>query len=87
MNHPRILHTIERTSKWASLTQEDRRRMTVPELIEAMGELHVNHPAFKAKPRSLLPLPNLALPRIEVEAGHNVTFTELVKLTWGWMMR
>ena len=34
---------------WRSLTQEQRRRMTVPELIKAMGPLHVNHQEYQGK--------------------------------------
>ena len=35
--------------EWHALTFEQRRRMTVPELIRAMGPLHVNHPGYKEK--------------------------------------
>ena len=80
MNHPRILHTVETISRWNSLTQEDRRRMTVPELIKAMGELHVNHPAFKPKPRSLLPMPNLAGVQPMI-SEHHMSFWRLIKQT------
>ena len=87
-SRPRLIVTEEKhPTGLGSVTWEQRRRMTATELIELMGPLHVNHPQFKARPRSLLPLPNLALPRIEIESGHNVTFTELVVLTWRWMMR
>ena len=41
-------------------TWEQRRRMTAAELIELMGPLHVNHPEYKARDRSLLPIPNIA---------------------------
>lgn len=34
--------------------------MTAAELIQIMGPLHVNHPQFEPRPRSLLPMPNLA---------------------------
>ena len=43
-----------------SVTWEQRRRMTAAELIKLMGPLHVNHPDYKARSRSLLPMPNLA---------------------------
>mgnify|MGYP003396145421 CR=1 FL=1 len=86
-SRPRLIVTEEHLVGLDRTTSESRRRMTVGELIEAMGPLHVNHAQFKARPRSLLPLPNLALPRVEIESGHNVTFTELVVLTWRWMMR
>lgn len=72
---------------WNALTQEQRQDMSVRQLIKAMGPLHVNHKDFKERPRSLLPMPNLALPRIEVEVGHRATFVEIVKLTWGWIWR
>lgn len=51
---------IEPSSEWSRLTQEQRQRMTVPELIQAMGPLHCQHPAFRPKPRSVLPSPNLS---------------------------
>lgn len=35
--------------EWNALTFDQRRRMTVPELIRAMGPLHVNHPGYKEK--------------------------------------
>lgn len=50
-----------------SYTWEERRRMTAAELIKAMGSLHVSHPDYKARPRTLLPMPNLA--------GHQPVFT------------
>ena len=34
--------------------------MTAAQLIELMGPLHVNHPKYKARARSLLPIPNIA---------------------------
>lgn len=51
---PERLHSLDRT------TPGSRKRMTPAELIAAMGDKHVHHPAFKPKPRSLLPMPNLA---------------------------
>jgi len=44
---------------WNALTQEQRKALTIKQLIVAMGPLHVNHPQFQQRPRSLLPLPNL----------------------------
>lgn len=44
----------------AATTWEQRRRMTAAELIKAMGPLHVSHPAYQPRPRTLLPMPNLA---------------------------
>ena len=35
--------------EWNALTQEQRQRMTVPELIAAMGPLHVNHHSYQEK--------------------------------------
>ena len=51
---PQRIHSLDRT------TPESRKRMTIQELIEAMGDKHVNHPAFKPKARSLIQPPNLA---------------------------
>ena len=51
----------------ARTTWEERRRMTAAELIKLMGAAHVNHPEFTAKPRSLIPLENLAGRRLVFE--------------------
>ena len=59
MNRPRLIVTEEHLIGLDRTTQESRKRMTVPELIAAMGSSHVNHPQFKPRPRSLLPLPNI----------------------------
>mgnify|MGYP001577881847 CR=1 FL=1 len=50
---------LEPTTAWQRLTQQDRRRMTVPQLIEAMGPLHVHHPDYK--PHGRVPLPQVPL--------------------------
>jgi hypothetical protein len=47
-----------RKSIWPSW--EERRTMTAKQLIVVMGSLHVNHPDFVQRPRSLLPVPNCA---------------------------
>ena len=43
-----------------SVSWEDRRKMSAAELIKLMGPLHVEHPHYVARSRSLLPLENLA---------------------------
>jgi len=58
---PRLIVLEDRPrSGLGSVSWEQRRRMTAAELIELMGPLHVNHPQFQQRPRSLLPMPNLA---------------------------
>lgn len=47
-----------RKSIWPSW--EERRTMTAKQLIVVMGPLHVSHPDFVQRPRSLLPVPNCA---------------------------
>lgn len=44
----------------ALTTWEQRKLMTAAELVTAMGALHVSHADFKARPLSLLPMPNIA---------------------------
>ena len=51
---------LEPTTAWQRLTQQDRRRMTVPELIDAMGTLYVLHPQH-CKPHEKVPLPQVPL--------------------------
>ena len=59
---PRTLIEVPRSDPQGlgRTTWEERRKMTAAELIELMGPLHVNHPKYKAKARSLLPIPNIA---------------------------
>ena len=44
----------------AIIQEREAVRMTVSELIAFMGSSWAHHPAFVQKPRSLLPMPNLA---------------------------
>lgn len=69
-----------------SVSWEDRRKMPAAQLIELMGPLHVNHPEYTARKRSLLPLPNLAgrQPILEVE---DVSFLNLCRTTFRWFAR
>lgn len=69
-----------------SVSWEDRRKLTPAQLIELMGALHVNHPYYTARKRSLLPLPNLAgrQPVIEVE---DVSFLGLCRNALRWFAR
>jgi len=56
------LHVADEAPKTGldATTWEQRRRLTAEELIKLMDSLHVNHPQFKPRSRSLLPMPNLA---------------------------
>lgn len=60
MNRPIISVVRPHPRTLADTTWEERRQMTAAELILLMGPLHVEHPQFRAKPRTLLPMPNLA---------------------------
>lgn len=61
MSKPQLIVTQpERLNGLDRTTPESRKRMTVEELIEAMGDKWALHPGFVQKPRSLLPMPNLA---------------------------
>ena len=63
MNKPRLIVREERRSGWDSLTQEQRRALTIPQLVNAMGSLHVHHPDYAkkaARGERLLPMQNLA---------------------------
>ena len=68
----------------AATTWEQRKKMTATELIEAMGALHVSHPAYVARPRTFLPMPNLAGQQ-PVFTCSDPTFWSLVKsfIHWG----
>lgn len=74
------------------LSWEDRRRMlategrefTVRKLIELMGPLHVSHPSYTPRPRSLLPMPNLA-GRQPVWEYTNPSLWSLCKQLFAWM--
>lgn len=65
---------------------EQRRRMTAAELIQAMGALHVAHPGYQARPRSLLPMPNLAGMQ-PVFTCSDPTFFSLVKGLVHWVLK
>lgn len=67
-------------------TWEQRRRMTAAELIKAMGPLHVSHPAYKARPRSLLPMPNIAGAQPVFECS-DPTFWSLCKSVIHWSLK
>lgn len=57
---PRLIIPDGQRSRLGSVSWEKRRRMTAAELIELMGPLHVQHPDFVQRSRSLLPLENIA---------------------------
>lgn len=60
MNEPKLIVVSGSASEekwreeWNALTSEQRRRMTIPELIKAMGPLWVNHPEYKEKPAPVI---------------------------------
>ena len=66
---------------WNALTWEQRRRMTVPELIAAMGELHVWHPRYKAKPMDIsVVIPHRNLTGVH---GYVIEHTTSTRRLWG----
>lgn len=69
-----------------SVSWEDRRKLSAAQLIELMGPLHVNHPEYVTRKRSLLPLENLAgrQPVLEVE---DVSFLGLCRNALRWLAR
>ena len=78
--------------EWHALTSEQRQRMTVPELIKAMGPLHVNHLKYKEKAPPVISVVH----RHENLVGrHSSSFSPVYKKnTWGaiktlfaWVMR
>ena len=73
--------------RWNKLTQEDRARMTVPELIKAMGPLHALDKRFVKRPRSLLPLPNLTGVHGHVIEHHDARFRAQWKRMIAWALR
>lgn len=84
----RVVHLVPKrpATGLGSVTWEQRRRMSAEDLIRLMGSLHVNHPEYKARNRTLLPMPNLAnkLPVFEVT---DVTFLSLCKAFVRWAAR
>lgn len=84
----RVVHLVPKrpATDLGSVTWEQRRRMSAEDLIRLMGPLHVNHPEYVARPRSLLPIPNLAnmQPVFEVT---DVTFLSLCKAFVRWAAR
>lgn len=68
-------------------TWEERRKMTVKELIVAMGSSHVNHKDFVQKEKPpLLRMENLAGKRV-VFADTDPGFWQLVCQLFRWMAR
>ena len=72
---------------WNSLSWEQRRELSTEELIKAMGPLHAHHPDFKAKPRTLLPVPNLTGVNGAVIEGYNCGLTAQIKQIFKWALR
>lgn len=70
----------------AATTWEQRKEMTVKQLIEAMGSLHVHHKDFQERPRSLLPMPNLA-GRQPVFEYSDPGFWSIIKMFLQWAAR
>lgn len=62
LHRPQLIVTQpERIRGLGSTTQEQRKRMTVPELIALMGPLHVHHADYKPRAHTSLCKPeNLA---------------------------
>lgn len=67
-------------------TQEQRKRLTVAELIIVMGPAHVNHQDFKPKSRSLLPMPNLTGVHGHVIEEYHVSLWALMKRALRWVL-
>lgn len=76
------------------LSWQDRRTMlfhqgrpaTIKKLIELMGPLHVLHPSYVERPRSLLPMPNLAGRQPVIEAYDGRPWSQ-IKMLLSWMAR
>lgn len=58
--------------------------MTPAELIKLMGPLHVSDPQFQARPRSLLPMPNLALRQPTLESYKATFWAYLKRACFSW---
>lgn len=84
----RVVHLVPKrpATGLGSVTWEQRRRMSAAELIVLMGALHVNHPEYKTRDRSLLPMPNIAGRQPAFECS-DVTFWSLVKLVIRWVCK
>jgi hypothetical protein len=84
----RVVHIVPKrpATGLGSVTWEQRRRMSAEELTRLMGALHVNHPEYKAKPRSLLPMPNIAGIQPVYECK-DPTFWSLVKNAIHWVLK
>lgn len=52
--------SVERRAGLSGTTYEQRRRLTAAQLIGLMGRLYVGHRDYVARPRSLLPMANVA---------------------------
>jgi len=91
MTRPAIILPLQPTppapkTGLASVTFEQRRRMTAAELIVLMGPLHVSHPAYKARPLPLLPMPNLAGRQPVIECT-DLDLVATIKTLFAWACR
>jgi hypothetical protein len=81
----RALPSSPPTNQLGSTTWEQRRGMSAAQLITLMGPAWAGHPDFTPKPRSLLPMPNLAGRQPMIEE-HHMSFWRFLRQMIHFMM-